>query len=429
MLLNRCCIVLILLLFGANVAKSQEQALTESYEEKIYFREAYRYVESSYHNNATALENIKSIIEIAQKKDTLISIEIQAWACPKGGVKYNTTLAQNRAKELTKWITSNCNITKDKIKISSGGIGWGILRNLVATSDAPYKESVIDIIDNTSMYVTDSSGNIITGKRKKLMEHNYGRTWRDMETRFFPEIRCGLAVIVNIKRQERVITYNADVTPVIENQTAIAAPPSTVNTSLEMPLSSHATHKYAAIALKTNLLFDVATLLNVEVEVPLHRRWSIAGEWIFPWWLCEKKQRCIEVLAGTIEGRYWLGKSDTSPTRNNLEGWFVGLYAGGGLYDLEWNRKGYQGEFFIATGISAGYVHKLSRDWRIEFSAGIGLLKTDYREYEAMYSTIDSKWHLIWQRDGTYKWLGPTKAKISLVWYPHLFREKKGGRQ
>ena len=43
--------------------------------------------------------------------------------------------------------------------------------------------------------------------------------------------------------------------------------------------------KKPLFAAKTNLLFDAMTVLNVEVEVPIRKHWSIAGEWIFPWWL------------------------------------------------------------------------------------------------------------------------------------------------
>lgn len=187
------------------------------------------------------------------------------------------------------------------------------------------------------------------------------------------------------------------------------------------------------LALKTNLLFDMATALNVEVEVPLADRWSVAGEWMFPWWLWEKKQHCLEVLSGNVELRYWLNpnlkKQDMRLRQHNpLSGWFVGVYGGGGLYDLEWDKKGYQGEFFIAAGISAGYILPLSRNFNMEFSLGVGYLKTNYDYYEAKQD-VWNNWHLIKQYPGSYTWIGPTKAKISLVWYPHFKSRKKGGQR
>lgn len=106
-----------------------------------------------------------------------------------------------------------------------------------------------------------------------------------------------------------------------------------------------------------------------------------------------------------------------------LTGHFFGLYAGGGKYDLQWDKNGYQGEFFIAAGVSYGYSMRIVRNLNLEFSLGIGLLRTGYEHYHAR----DSYQTLLWQNNGRYTWIGPTKAKISLVWM--LNRKMKGGKK
>lgn len=112
-----------------------------------------------------------------------------------------------------------------------------------------------------------------------------------------------------------------------------------------------------------------------------------------------------------------------------MTGWYAGLYAGGGLYDFEYEAKGYQGEFFIAAGIDAGFAHTINKSGtlRMEYSLGLGYLKTDYRYYESLYD-IDSKWHPIRQQNGTYTWIGPTRARVSLVWLLNR-KVEKGGAQ
>ena len=110
-----------------------------------------------------------------------------------------------------------------------------------------------------------------------------------------------------------------------------------------------------------------------------------------------------------MEGRYWLGNRTI---RHTLTGHFLGFYAGGGKYDLQWKEKGYQGEFYIASGISYGYAVPVASRLNLEFSIGIGLLRTDYKHYRA----IDNYRTLLWQNSGNYTWFGPTKGKISLVW-------------
>lgn len=165
-------------------------------------------------------------------------------------------------------------------------------------------------------------------------------------------------------------------------------------------------------ALKTNLLYDAFTAINIEIEVPIGQRWSIAGEYIFPWWLSTKKQRCLQSLSGYIEGRYWFG--DRWQYRQ-LTGWFMGLYAGGGYYDVEWDKKGYQGEFIVPVAVSAGYAHIIGRNLSMEYSIGMGYMRTRYSNYNSK-NCPDGELRLIREKKGTYNWVGPTKVKVSLVW-------------
>ena len=162
-------------------------------------------------------------------------------------------------------------------------------------------------------------------------------------------------------------------------------------------------------AVKTNLLFDAALMLNIELEVPIGKRWSLNGEYMFPWWLINDDRYCLQILMGGLEVRYRPGKRSG---RDVLTGHFIGLYAGGGKYDLQWDKNGYQGEFFIAAGVSYGYAQSIARNLRLEYNIGIGMLRTDYRHYHSR----DNHRTLLWQENGEYTWLGPTKLKISLVW-------------
>ena len=181
------------------------------------------------------------------------------------------------------------------------------------------------------------------------------------------------------------------------------------------------------LAVKTNLLFDAATALNVALEVPIGPRWSVAGESIFPWWLWEKQQYCLQMLSGNLEGRYWFGNRDNRP---QMTGWFAGLHVGGGYFDIEWGKRGYQGEFYITTGLSGGYAHTISKrgNRRMEYSLGAGYLSTRYREYNPLRGA-DGQWHLVRQQSGRYTWIGPTRASISLVWMFDHSCQQKGGRR
>ena len=177
------------------------------------------------------------------------------------------------------------------------------------------------------------------------------------------------------------------------------------------------------VALKTNLLFDLALAPNVELEFSLghQARWSLNAEWMFPWWLMDNGNYCFQILSGGLEARCWLGNRRI---RSSLSGHFLGLYAGAGKYDLQWRDNGYQGEFYIASGISYGYATRIARHLGLEFSIGMGLLRTEYKHYHV----VDNNQTLLWQDNGKYTWLGPTKVKISLVWLLDRKPRRGGGR-
>lgn len=174
-----------------------------------------------------------------------------------------------------------------------------------------------------------------------------------------------------------------------------------------------------SIALKTNLLFDIALTPNVEVELPLrNQHWSVMAECWFPWYVWHHNSRAYQLLYVGGEGRYWLGDRYR---QEQLTGHFIGVFAGGGKYDFEWNSKGYQGEFYLMAGISYGYARRIGKRLHVEFNVGVGYLQTEYRRYTG----VEDDRYLVWQNDGRYSWFGPTKAKVSLVW---LLPLKKGGR-
>lgn len=177
------------------------------------------------------------------------------------------------------------------------------------------------------------------------------------------------------------------------------------------------------LAIKTNLLYDAASVVNLELEMPVGRHFSVMAEGYFPWWLFESKQRCVQIRYGGIEGRYWFADFGKHPLKENtMQGWFLGLYGGMGLYDLEWNERGYQGTAY-SGGLTAGYVHKIGRDFSMEYSLGVGYMHTPYDKYKATPNGDD--WTLVKEYSGKYNWVGPTKLKVSLIWRPSFINKKK----
>lgn len=178
-----------------------------------------------------------------------------------------------------------------------------------------------------------------------------------------------------------------------------------------------------ALALKSNILFDAASVVNVGIETPIGKHLSLSAEVYFPWWTSLKYDVTIAMTAGMLEGRYWFGNRN----RPRLTGFFCGAYAGAGYYDFQWGGDGAQGEMFIMGGGSIGYAHTISKNLRLEYTVGVGYLMTDYRKYysveDAMYGKIKVRKYP-WQ---TNRFTGvlPTKAGVSLVWSINRKKERR----
>ncbi len=443
-------LVIIFAQFGINTASAQETVL-DTLDRTVHFRMGYRYVEPSYMNNKEALDNIISYIE--ENRETIESIEIVAWSSPDGKIRANNKLSGIRADSLAAYIVRNSNLSPACVQVSSGGIAWGRLRDLIAESSVDYRDEVVKIIDNIPLYVFDKYGKIIGGRKKILMDHEGGCTWKDMTERFFPELRSGLGIVVHrIVVPEPVApspepaleptlepapeplpepTPELVITPlpVIDSTLVEIRDTMTAEETPVEPVVTEPVDDYEIIpakplfALKTNLLYDLAATPNVELEVPIGKgRFSIMGEYTCPWWTTRNNANCWQAIHGGLEPRVWFGNREKKPL---LTGHFIGVYGNIGKFDLELKSKGYQCDLFWSAGATYGYALPVNRSLRFEFSLSAGFFRAPYKYYEG----VEDDTILAYQYPGIYSWFGPTKAKISFVWLIHSRERlvKKGG--
>lgn len=376
---------------------------------RIYFDQNSNIINDSYH-----LEELESLIN-SLRCDTLSSIlKVQAvgWSSPEGSIGRNIELSTLRGEAVKSFLSNFENLPDSLITIKGDGIAWNRLKIVVENQQLPYTNEIIQIINNYPEVL----------RNDQLKELDDGIPYNYLSNNIYPLLRFA-EVTVDIYDQ----TTNSNENPTTTDAGGELVHVSTIDV-IETPeqiceeiveLQSNDNNTRALLALKTNLLFDIATAINAEIEIPIKEHWSIAAELIFPWWTidnhkADSKRNRMQLLNGNLEGRYWWHKDSSDPI---LTGWFAGLYTGAGLYDLEYNAKGYQGEFFIAAGISGGYAHTINRaeNLRLEYSIGIGYLETHYKYYHSEFCN-NSYWHAIEQRSGKYSWFGPTRAKISLSW-------------
>lgn len=394
----------------------------------LHFRFDRSLVDSGYRNNSHTLRALQELLSDSLTAAGIDTISIRAYSSPDGNGMYNHNLARRRARGMKGYLVWKYpHLDQYSIHTSAGVEGWEALLSLIEDSpDIPCRKQVIEILSS------DVRAEV---KEAHLKTLGGGMAYRYIRRNILPELRNASVCTVWLKKPQFTAVLEGIRKEILTSlphsghTQGVSSPAyekgGDASTSLNIfPVFTGKAPKCPFIALKTNLLFDLALMPNIEAEIPIGNRWSVNGELMFPWWLFDGDKYCLQILSGGLEGRYWLGSRKNRDNRKVLTGHFLGLYAGGGKYDLQWNRNGYQGEFFIAAGISYGYSTPIARNLNLEFNLGIGLLRTGYEHYHAR----DNYRTLLWQNNGRYTWIGPTKGKISLVWMLNR-KMKKGGER
>ena len=412
-------------LTGIRAQVNQQAANVSTTPFMLYFRFDNATVDSTYMDNSRALLYLDKQLSSHALAAHIDSVNIFSFASPEGNRTYNERLARQRSISVKNYLGSKYpHLDNSRLHIYPKGENWQELRHLIAKDkDLPNQEEVLQIIDCNKNP---------EHCKALLKELNGGIPYRYIHERYLHYLRNAAVCVIWMRPESPSALSDTVRLGSQQMEVLAAAPQSDIRTTEKMQETYttiattinglSAMTKRPLLALKTNLLFDAALMPNVEIEVPIGKRWSVNGEYMFPWWLFDGDRYSLQVLMGGLEGRYWLGSRKSRMNREILTGHFLGLYAGGGKYDLQWKENGYQGEFFIAAGISYGWATRIARNLHLEFNIGIGLLRTDYRHYHAR----DNYQTLLWQENGKYTWFGPTKAKISLVWLLNR-KVKKGG--
>jgi len=187
----------------------------------------------------------------------------------------------------------------------------------------------------------------------------------------------------------------------------------TVRTSFQRSSGDIPLSQFEAWVVKTNLLYDALLSPSIEAEYRLAPHWSAHVDFSIAWWSNKSKHKYYQLVQLSPEVRYWLND------RQYWKGHYIGAFVGAGHYDLSKGKDGYKGEFMMA-GLSYGYMFSIGRCLSLDAGIGVGYLNTEYEEY------LPIEGHYVYQQKSRTGYLGPVKARLSLVW--HLGRSlAKGG--
>ena len=162
-------------------------------------------------------------------------------------------------------------------------------------------------------------------------------------------------------------------------------------------------------ALKTNLLYDLALTPNIGIEWSISKNLSVSADWMYAWWSHDPTHYYWRIYGGNLELEYWFGNKQ----ERKFTGHHLGVYGGIVTYDFEFGGRGYLGDkWSYMAGLSYGYSLPIASRFNLDFEIGIGYIGGDYYEYDF---NDDAKQYF-WRQTKKRKWLGPTKAEVSLVW-------------
>ena len=418
----------------------------------IYYRVNESQIDPTYKVNHQTLSKIVSVF-YASNLPFIQSVCIEAYASPEGPLAFNQQLSCERAISLKQYILKKCPQAKNiKIEVIGRGENWQGLRELIdLDSRMPQKIKVLQLIDSL-MILNQATPNTSIKRPLKAMGRDI---WAYIAANILPRLRVEALITVYLNSEvpeeilktikfslngingttlKRKLAKSAEtnmeahsLTTKEKKDTQTASELSTAKQTTiyakEIPeeeisqLKKQQVQRKTILALKTNLLFDLLSGLNVELDLPFGNYWSLAGEWTFPWWTIDNSKansnrHRLQLLYGNVNLKYWLGNRAYHP---KLDGCFLGIYGGMGKYDLEYNKKGVQGEINIEAGICIGIAHRIGKYFFMEYTLGLGYIKTEYRKYRAKWGA-DKKWHPIYTRGGDYHWIGPTRLKVSLGW-------------
>lgn len=377
-------------------------------------------IREDYMDNAENLQTIKNYIRYSPRIDSMV---IYSYASPEGPYSFNKYLAEKRGISAKKYILQQIpaerNFDESLIILKPDAENWiGLKEKVLSQYMRNDRDDVLRILDSDE-----------EDERKKtlLKQLDGGRSWQYILKHIMPQLRYATWISVWERiPDDRLLSLKPMPLLIPENNWKLMkVRPYTIQ--------EPETDTRTIFALKSNLLYDLVSWLNFSVEVPVYQdKYSILYYHQFPWWRWGEgnNEFCMRFLSIGLEGRWWFKPMPREATpkrikRDKLMGHFLGVYAESGKWDFERKRDiCYQGEHWSA-GLSYGYSMPIGKRLNLELSVSAGYASIVHRGFEPAedYSEL---YHLP-EKDGTWHYIGPTKAQVTLV-IPFTVKYKKGGR-
>ena len=384
-------------LFACPSASAQPRG---SREFAIHYRLDKIDIDSTYLDNAATIDTIRFFLN---RSEHIYSITIYAWASPEGGFQHNKWLSEKRAAAakdlLLSLVTDSTKLNEGKIKLNPLSENWPGLTELVKKNYHRQDRDKLLTILETGVGINEET------LKWRIKQLDNGYTWDYLKRHYMTHLRSASGIYV--------WADGAPIAPLQEIKDELPSPKVVLKRTYEAPREVAGEFMFAA---KTNLLGDVFTAVNLGIEVPIGKRFSVNAHYMFPWWAAGPygNKYALQVLDLEGEFRWWF-----IPGKEKLLGHYLALQGRGGKFDLQWNRKFgcYQCNDW-GVGLSYGYAMKLGKHLNMEFAFTLGYMEIDYQHY-----VPSPDWSVLLRDNskvGTLHYFGPTSLKVSLVYPFHI---------
>jgi hypothetical protein len=368
-----------------------------------------------YADNRRMFETLDSLLRIEPVVSGIDTIRIIAGCSPAGSEEYNQELARKRARSMYAYLLSNHRAVAERypIDIRPVGIDWQGYSALLRSGLGFDWKQMWGLLQYASVrlkmkdgsYIPEGDGSPLTKLAEdsltslpSLPESIYSNTVYIYRDRLVP-----VHDTIYVERDR-----DRDREKERERE-ALHAPD-----TLTGPTLSSTRRSPFRLAIKTNLLYDLALLPNLSLEAPFAANWSVVLNAAFSKWDTKSPEYWShQVNYAGLEIRRWWGNRQNSP----LLGHFAGLYFTGGVYDLRLFTKnldafGYLSPWSWSAGAVYGYSIPLSAKMNLEFNLNAGYFTGAYSAYNrSRCSDCYPE-----KKTGQKSYWGPTGAGISLVY-------------
>ena len=360
-------IVLLCLILLSPLLAPEAASLTRGGDSlSLYFRVGSADYDPAYLDNGKRLEEYLSKIQSVMSHNEASSVKISCISSfsPEGKVDFNKRLAKKRSETGASLLAA----IADGTSVSEITTPWDDLLKILESdkgAGVPFRDETVEIVRS-----------IIEGNAsyQDLRSFRGSKPWKYIVKNLFPSLRrCLISVSIDTPPVPYVSSAFRPAAPVA----SVSAPQVIIDRKVS-PLIT--LPKDYFVGIKTNLLYDFASVTNVSIEVGYAKHYSFELLGTFSPWDYGRETLQFRTALLQPEFRYWFS-----------EGWtrhFVGLHAHLGWYNIAPGGKvRYQDHNgntpLVGVGLSYGYVVPFTSHWGAEFSVGAGYA---YLSYDKFYN-------------------------------------------